>query len=94
MIMTIQGGRELSLNLYSSAFVYFIMALSIVYLGDGSVEKCAILGMCIYGVYSFTNMGLFKEWNLGIAVTETLWGGILFFTVAHLAGKSNLWNSS
>lgn len=36
-------------------------------------------GCVVYGVYSFTNMTIFENYSLEIAVKDTLWGGIIFF---------------
>lgn len=37
-----------------------------------------LLGLVIYAVYDSTNYTLFKKWSPMLAVTDSLWGGILF----------------
>ena len=37
-----------------------------------------LLGLVIYAVYDSTNYTLFKQWSPMLAVTDALWGGILF----------------
>ena len=37
-----------------------------------------LLGLVIYTVYDSTNYTLFKKWSPMLAVTDSLWGGILF----------------
>jgi uncharacterized membrane protein len=37
-----------------------------------------------YGLYDTVNYGLLKNWNLMLAVQDTIWGGILFVLVTKL----------
>ena len=37
-----------------------------------------LLGFIIYGVYDATSYAVFKKWSPGLAIVDTLWGGILF----------------
>jgi|688.fasta_scaffold340402_2 uncharacterized membrane protein len=44
-----------------------------------------IFGLVVYGVYDSTTYALLKKWDLGLAVMDALWGGVLlalttFFT--------------
>jgi uncharacterized membrane protein len=47
-----------------------------------------IFGICVNGIYNFTNMTFFSNWNHQILLVDTLWGGILYaivtFTVLYL----------
>ena len=43
-----------------------------------------LLGMVVNGVYESTNYATFKKWNPALAVMDTLWGGILFYTTTYL----------
>jgi len=36
------------------------------------------LGIVIYGVYDATTYAVLKQWSPFLAITDTLWGGILF----------------
>ena len=36
------------------------------------------LGFLIYGVFNFTNIAIFKNYNIKIAALDTLWGTILY----------------
>lgn len=42
------------------------------------VRRGAILGACMYGTYSLTNLSISKHWNTKVAVMDILWGTILF----------------
>jgi uncharacterized membrane protein len=87
MITSIQNGQLFTLNAWAAMLVYAIMALCLVLLNDKynmSPVDVGVIGSIVYGVYSFTNFALFRKWSLSLAITETLWGGILFFTTASL----------
>ena len=74
----------LVVNIAPAIFTYILMAILLNYFII-SVNKSAfdafILGFCTYGIYDFTNMAIFKKYNLKTAITDTLWGAILFFSV-------------
>ena len=40
-----------------------------------------ILGALAYGLYDTVNYGLLKNWDLMLAMQDTIWGGILFVLV-------------
>lgn len=46
--------------------------------------RAGILGICIYGIYNFTNFTIFDKYNWNIAIIDTIWGGILFTIIAYL----------
>lgn len=43
-----------------------------------------ILGLSLYGVFNFTNIALFKNYNIFYSLIDTLWGGILFYLTNRL----------
>ena len=43
-----------------------------------SYKQAFLYGVCIYGVYDFTTLGIFKDYDWKFALADTLWGGILF----------------
>jgi uncharacterized membrane protein len=65
-------------------FTYILMAILLNYFiisVNKSPFDAFILGFCAYGIFDFTNMAIFKKYNLKTAITDTLWGAILFFSV-------------
>jgi uncharacterized membrane protein len=48
-----------------------------------SVQQAALLGLSAYAIYDFTNYALLKDYELGFAIADTLWGAVLF-AVAYL----------
>lgn len=37
----------------------------------------AVLGVCVFGIYNFTNAATLKNYSNRIAIHDTLWGGLL-----------------
>lgn len=37
-----------------------------------------MVGLCIYGIFNFTNMSIFKDYKLSVAIMDTVWGFILY----------------
>ena len=75
---------SLVVNIAPAIFTYILMVILLNYFII-SVNKSAfdafIVGFCTYGIFDFTNMAIFKKYNLRTAITDTLWGAILFFSV-------------
>jgi uncharacterized membrane protein len=75
---------SLIVNIAPAVFTYILMAILLNYFiisVNKSVFDAFILGFCTYGIFDFTNMAIFKKYNLRTAITDTLWGAILFFSV-------------
>jgi hypothetical protein len=53
-------------------------ALAYLALKTTSLKDAFLTGAAVYAVYDFTLMTVFKDYNLGMAVADTLWGGTLF----------------
>ena len=60
------------------SFNYFVLHKKFTYIDT------FILGMCVYGVFDFTNLALFNKYNLMIGLQDTIWGGILFTTTLYI----------
>jgi len=86
----------LVVNMPPAIFTYILMAILLNYFiisVNKSPFDAFILGFCTYGIFDFTNMAIFKKYNLRTAITDTLWGAILFFTVTwitYYVKKSNM----
>jgi len=74
----------LVVNIAPAIFTYILMAILLNYFII-SVNKPAfdafILGFCTYGIFDFTNLAIFKKYTIKAAITDTLWGAILFYVV-------------
>lgn len=65
-------------------FTYILMAVILNYFiisANKPAFDAFILGFCTYGIFDFTNMAIFKNYSLKTAISDTLWGAILFFIV-------------
>jgi uncharacterized membrane protein len=70
-------GSKISMNYYSAIFVYLFLAYML--LKTNTYSEAFLFGICIYGVYDFTTLSIFKNYDYRFAIFDTLWGGILFF---------------
>jgi uncharacterized membrane protein len=78
---------SLVVNIPPAIFTYILMAVALNYFiisANKPPFDAFILGFCMYGVFDFTNMAIFKKYNLKTAIGDTLWGAILFFTVTKI----------
>lgn len=71
----IQGGP---LKVAPVAAVAVYVALAWLLIQQTSVMGAFLNGAAIYAVYDFTNLTIFKDFSLSMAVADTLWGGCLF----------------
>ena len=89
MIETIQIDK-VKINYISALFAYFFL-VSMLYIfiikKKASNTDAFILGILTYGIFDFTNMALFKKYDLLIALQDTLWGGVLFLLVNVIFNK-------
>jgi uncharacterized membrane protein len=80
IIFRIQGSKMIVDKMYAS-IVYLFLFLQLYYfilLKKGTYVEAFVLGSTSYGIYEFTNMTLFKDWDYKLALIDTLWGGILY----------------
>jgi uncharacterized membrane protein len=71
-------------NYYAIIVTYLFLLFGLCYFiirPHKSVIDAFLLGLFVYGVFEFTNMSIFKKWELKTALIDTLWGGILFALV-------------
>jgi len=81
MIKDIQGS-DLSVKWIPSIIVY--LALSYLVLIPQDSWSAFYLGAATYAVYDFTNLATLNKYNTWFAVSDSLWGGILFVIVFRL----------
>ena len=70
---------------WAALLVYTLFALAIVVfvtpLAAGSLGKAwlygILLGAVVYGVYDFTTLAVFKNWPIGMAFIDWVWGMFL-----------------
>ena len=69
-------GDALEIRYLPAAITYLLLAYML--LETKSYKQAFMYGVCIYGVYDFTTMALFKGYDWKFALADTLWGGLLF----------------
>ena len=82
--------EEMTLNMYGVVGSYILLVLVLykfIILERKSPTDAFILGLCVYGVFDFTNIAIFKNYKWMPAILDTLWGGILFYLVTFVTYK-------
>lgn len=77
MFQQIQGGRPTQLRILGAVPVY--LALAYLLLQQTSSLGAFLSGLCVYAVYDFTNLTVFRDYTLSFAIQDSIWGGVLFF---------------
>ena len=80
----------MQLNVYGAIGAYILMILAMykfIILDRKPPSDAFILGICIYGVFDFTNYAIFKKYNMLIGLVDMLWGGVLYYIVAWITYK-------
>ena len=83
MIQKVQGA-PITMRVESVVVCYLALTGLLYYfiVREGkSANDAALLGLGTYAVYETTSYALMKNWDLQIAVIDTLWGGALFYLV-------------
>ena len=75
MTEAIQGGPVVFRML--GALVVYVALAYLIYQPD-TVLNAGLMGSAVYAVYDFTSYSILKKYELGIAVADTVWGGVLF----------------
>jgi uncharacterized membrane protein len=81
LIESIQGS-PIEVRFVSALLVYLFLAYML--LQTTSSLQAFIYGVCIYGVYDFTNHAVFSKYDWKFAIADTLWGGVLFVLTRQL----------
>ena len=82
--------EEMTLNIYGVVGSYILLVLVLykfIILERKSPTDAFILGLCVYGVFDFTNIAIFNNYKWIPAMLDTMWGGILFYLVTFITYK-------
>jgi uncharacterized membrane protein len=87
-------GSDVSLRYLSAIIAYLLLALGITYFvvntskdGWKAIGNGIIFGLVSYGIYNATNYALLKDYELKVAVQDTVWG---MFASAGVGGLAML----
>ena len=89
MVKKIQK-NDMKLNIYGAIGAYMLMKLALykfIIMDRKSPNDAFLLGICIYGVFDFTNYAIFKNYSMLIGLLDMLWGGILYYIVTMFTYK-------
>ena len=62
-------------------FVYPYFVLGDIQIG---IIMGLIWGVITYGIFDFTNLSIFKNYPIGLALVDTVWGGILAASTGYI----------
>ena len=83
-------GSPLKVRYESAAACYVFMVFILYYFiisKKRPVLDAFLLGICVYGVYDTTTYALLTDYPLRVAITDILWGGILFASTTYIYYK-------
>lgn len=78
---------EMKINMFGAIGSYLLLILVLykfIIVERKSPNDAFLLGFCIYGIFDFTNIAIFKNYSLLPALLDTLWGGVLFYLVTKI----------
>lgn len=88
MFSAVQGA-PMRVNMLGAVGAYIFIFLSFMYLvlprlqnNWDCLREGGLFGLCAYGIYNFTNLALFKDYSITVALLDTLWGGALYTIVS------------
>ena len=80
MVAKIQR-TAMQFRLAGAVIVYLLLAVGLYYFivkPERNAWEAALLGLVIYGTFDFTNYAMLKNYDLKIAIMDTVWGSLLF----------------
>jgi uncharacterized membrane protein len=93
MFNKINNNQNMILNnnkIISGILAYLLLAYGLYYFiikQNLTKNDAFILGIIIYGIYNTTNYFTINNYSIEVAITDTLWGGILFFLIIWIYSK-------
>jgi uncharacterized membrane protein len=89
------SGKTFTKRYYSAVIVYLALALGIVFLALPRMRKNSlknratdamlyggVFGLASYATFDFTMHFMFEDWDLGVSIMDSVWGGVLCSIVA------------
>ena len=82
-------GLNLKMNKIGAFLAYSVMIMSFPYLIEDKdqnkmLQRAALVGFCIYGTYAFTLHAILLDYDMKLALTEVVWGTMLYTIVTKL----------
>lgn len=78
------GPNGFEVNYWAAGIVYLFLSLGINLFVIAKVDSISsalvwgfLFGICVYGIYDFTNMSTLKDWPLTLSIVDVFWGGFI-----------------
>ena len=94
MVFKIQG-QEMKLNPIAALVSYVLLGIGLVHFGINRVDpnnpimssivNGGLFGLLSYGIFDFTNLAIFSNYELSTAIIDTMWGGVLFSVATYFS---------
>ena len=91
------SGKPISLNYFAVLVTYVLLIFGLFVFVLPNINKTStksialsslhyggLFGFTIYGVYNFTNLSVFKNYDAMTAILDTCWGCVLFTVAAFI----------
>jgi uncharacterized membrane protein len=92
LVNKVQKRDKFTINIPAAVVVYLFVALAFIGILSPNLEirvvqskllteailEGALFGLAVYGIYNATNMAIFANYDMTIAIMDTLWGTVLF----------------
>jgi uncharacterized membrane protein len=49
-----------------------------------ALKNGALLGACIYAIFNFTNLAIFKDYSWATGLMDTAWGSVLYGAITYI----------
>ena len=82
--------EDMKLNIFDAIGSYILLILVLykfIIIERKPLSDAFLLGFCIYGIFDLTNIAIFKNYQLIPSLVDTVWGGVLFYTVTWITYK-------
>jgi uncharacterized membrane protein len=82
--------EDMKLNVFGAIGSYILLILVLykfIILEKKPPSDAFLLGFCIYGIFDLTNIAIFKNYQIIPALVDTVWGGVLFYSVTWITYK-------
>jgi uncharacterized membrane protein len=82
--------EDMKLNIFGAIGSYILLILVLykfIIIERKPLSDAFLLGFCIYGIFDLTNIAIFKNYQIIPAIVDTVWGGVLFYTVTWITYK-------
>ncbi len=85
------GGFDVDFRAAAVVYVLLAVGISTLVLDDAestfsALCRGALFGLCVYGVYDFTNQSTLRDWSLRMSLADMSWGAIVC-AMASVAAK-------